>query len=100
MSESATPVGHEDHLAALEDAARERWGEHWTIRIQQFSDGSIRTFAFHSKGRTDEGQLEHERLLPAGDDEFVHVRRVFEPEQQIDEEVLDDPRSGSDPEGE
>ena len=97
--EQATPVGHEAQLAALEAAARDRWGEHWTIRILQFSEGSIQAFAFHSNGRTDEGHLEHERLVPASDtsdDEFVVVRYVFDPEQELEEEVLYDPRSDTD----
>lgn len=96
----ATPVGHEEELIALEAAARDRWGDHWTIRILQFSEGSIHAFAFHSNGRTDEGNLEHERLMPANDDEFVLVRYVFKPEQEIEEEVLHDPRSDTDTEAE
>ena len=97
--EQATPVGHEDELAALEAAARDRWGERWGIRILQFADGSISSYAFHSFGRTDDGHLERERLIPVeGEDEPMIVREIYEPEQEIDSEFIADPRADSDTE--
>lgn len=91
--EQATPVGHEAQLTALETAARDRWGEAWGLRILQFADGSINSYAFHSYGRTDEGYLERERLIPVeGEDEPMVVREVYELEQTVDSELIYDPR--------
>lgn len=42
------------HLEKLEELARERWGERWTIKIQHFATGSRKAIAYHSRGVVDE----------------------------------------------
>lgn len=99
-NEQATPVGHETQLAALEAAARDRWDEQWGICILQFADGSTNLYAFHSHGRTDDGHLERERLIPVeGEDEPMIVREIYESEQEIDSELISNPRTDNDTEG-
>lgn len=55
-----------DELGRLEAAARERWGEGWTLDVTLWSDGSIEAVALRSLGevRRDEPEqyVKRERL--------------------------------------
>lgn len=61
----------------LREAARERWGENWTIRVTEYADGSTDIMAFSSNGVVEvdgERVIERERLLFDADGEIVHDR--------------------------
>lgn len=51
-----------DDVDRLEEAARERWEDGWTIQTLRFADGTSRSFAYHTVGRADDGRIERERL--------------------------------------
>ncbi|WP_435552741.1 hypothetical protein [Natrinema sp. CGMCC1.2065] len=73
--------GHQETLERLESAARERWGDEWSIRATHFSDGTTQAHAFRSLGVVDDREektLEEERLYTDGDEtviQRVHVQR-------------------------
>lgn len=74
-------------LDQLEAAARERWGERWTIEVRHFADGSTSAHAFRSRGRTDAGHLEKERLF-IGDDGEIRADRVVEARETVEYDDL------------
>ncbi|WP_395166378.1 hypothetical protein [Natrinema pallidum] len=75
--------GREETLERLEAAARDRWGDEWTIRAKHFSDGTTQAHAFRSRGVADDDDrdgktLVEERLYASADRTVyrrVHVQR-------------------------
>ncbi|WP_254532717.1 hypothetical protein [Natrinema gelatinilyticum] len=81
-----------DEYEALEQIARERWGDQWTIRVNHYADGTTRRYAMHSDGRLrpdehnfddDARVLEQERIWVNVDEQQiyrdrVHIRKEFE----------------------
>lgn len=74
-------------IEQLREAARDRWGDAWTIRQLHFADGSTSAHAFRSRGRTEDGHLEKERLF-VGEDGRVYADRVVEASETVEEEDL------------
>lgn len=83
----------------LEELARERWGERWTIETKRFADGDRQSIAYHSRGvvdadEYDEKLVEFERLQLT-DDGAVGYDRVWIRQEAIvdvrEQELLDAP---------
>lgn len=69
-----------DGVERLREAARERWGDQWTIEQRIWSDGDSRAYAFRSHGRvTDDGPIRRERMMIAPDDEVIVEEVLVEP---------------------
>jgi len=71
-------------IAQLETAAQERWGNTWTIQTLRFADGDTQSFAFRSRGRTEDGYLEQERLFLGADSELYYDRVLLDPEEVVE----------------
>lgn len=91
----------EEKIKRLKNAARERWGDAWTIHTLRFADGSTKSTAYHSRslvgdpreGR-DETILERDRLVIADDGRLVYEREHVQKERSIDvreRELIHDP---------
>jgi len=78
----------------LEEAARELWGDHWSITERHFADGTTDTYAMHSKGRTDNGNLEQLRLRVDDEGRVGMTRTIFDPRETVEEEVVEHPVDG------
>lgn len=72
-------------IERLREAARDRWGDSWTIRQLHFADGSTSEHAFRSRGRTEDGHLEKERLF-VGEDGQVFADRIVEACETVERE--------------
>jgi hypothetical protein len=82
--------GLDAKIERLEAEASERWGDHWTVRVQHFADGDTHAFAFCSRGRDGDGNLVHDRLFLLDSGETV-VERVTMERSELDTETLEAP---------
>lgn len=78
-----------DALDRLKAAARDRWGDRWTIRVQHFATGNTKAIAFHSRGTVDRDDvdgkvLDVERLQLDDDGRLGYDRVHVSPQQIID----------------
>lgn len=72
----------------LEAAARDRWGDGWTIQQLHFADGSSQSFAYRISGQREKSnRVEKDRLFIGADGGVYHDRVVVDQEQVV--EVLD-----------
>lgn len=78
----------------LQAEATERWGDQWTIKINQFSDGDSQSHAMKSHGRDDDGNLVQDRLylLENGD---TAVERVTMERRELDNKTIEAPASSA-----
>lgn len=61
-----------NELEMLEDAARERWGDQWSIEQLHFADGTTSQHAYRLGGLNDAGHLRKERLFVGADGEVYY----------------------------
>lgn len=89
MTDEHTLDGRTETLDRLEQAARERWGETWSISATHFADGTTQAYAFRSYGRVDGSAdlIERERLWV--DDERAVLQRVYVRDKEV-VELLDE----------
>lgn len=73
----------------LREAARELWGDQWTLRTLEYADGSEDLVAYRSRGIVKEGVVERERLLFDADDCIVRDRVRLRKREQLESEVID-----------
>lgn len=71
-------------LETLKAAARDRWGEKWTIRQDHYADGTSRAYAFRVRGSTEEGYGIQGRLFVGADGQVYHDRVTLDYEQVVD----------------
>lgn len=76
----------------LREAARERWGDGWTIEVRHFADGTTRMHAYSNQGQTADGNTVRERLMPGSDGELHHEKVVVSGgEEIVEQETLESP---------
>lgn len=74
-------------VETLQDAARDYWDhDRWAIDVTLWTDGSVTAYAYHSRGRNNDGHLVEERLYPT--DDGVRAARVERVSQEVDSEDL------------
>lgn len=83
------PLDVEERIQKLKTAAKERWGDAWTVEVKHWADGTHQCYAYHMNGRTPEGHREKEQLLFDAEGEIHHERLVQTPEELIEREELD-----------
>ncbi|SEQ29757.1 hypothetical protein [Natrinema salaciae] len=69
--------GDRNDLDRLEELARERWGERWTITQKHFADGTTKQTAWRTYGPVDvddDGQVFDIERIRLEDDEVLHDR--------------------------
>lgn len=79
-------------IERLQAEATERWGDRWTIKINQFSDGDSQCHAMRSRGRNDDGHLVQDRLYLLENGETA-VERVTMERREVDNETIEAPPS-------
>jgi hypothetical protein len=81
-----------DERELLHAAARDRWGERYTVRINEYATGERSMHAYQLRGQNEDGTRTKELLKVFVDEESYAVwRRVVEPEQFADgDELLED----------
>lgn len=91
-TDSAVEQGNDPDtkLERLKVEAAERWGDHWTVRVQHFADGDANAFAFRSRGRDEDGNLVHDRLFILDSGEPV-VERVTMEKSELETETIEAP---------
>lgn len=66
----------EDKIERLEEIARERWGERWTITQKHFADGTTKATAWRNIGPVDvddiEGKVFEREEIRIDDGEALH----------------------------
>jgi glutathione peroxidase-family protein len=65
----------QDRLEHLEEIARERWGERWTITQKHFADGTTKATAWRTYGPVDidtDGQVFEIERIRIKDGEALH----------------------------
>lgn len=75
----------------LKEAARELWGDTWTLRTLEFADGSTDHVVYRSRGLvegSDGKLLERDRLVLDDTDEIVHTRERVEKETRRNSELI------------
>lgn len=77
----------DEAIERLQSVASERWGDRWTVEVSYFADGDFQATALQSRGRTEEGFLEHERLF-VSDDGTVAAERAVVERREIENEYL------------
>lgn len=77
MADMSSPDTDEE-IETLKAEASARWGDKWTLRVQHFSDGDSNAFAFHSRGRDEDGHLVHDQLFILDSSEVVVERTTME----------------------
>jgi len=78
----------------LRDVARDRWGDGWTLKIEEYADGSRDHRVVHSRGvvETDAGPaVERDRLLFDADGRIVRDRVQTTTGDQLSREVVERP---------
>ena len=89
MSLQQTPeMDADEKIARLKEAARERWGERWTVEVRYFADGDFSANAVRSRGQTEEGHLKQDVMFITDDGEIVGERIVLE-RREVSSEKLD-----------
>lgn len=84
-----------DELEALEAAARERWGEAWTIDQRHWADGTTSTHAFHLEPTEDPDVVVRDRLFVGADGDVYHDRKRVRREETLDVLERDEPPEGA-----
>ncbi len=73
----------------LRAAARERWGDVWTLVTREWADGDAQTVAYTSRGRGEDGEtIVREQLLLDDDGDIVRERVVLRPQRILERERL------------
>ena len=73
----------------LKAAARERWGERWTVRELHFADGDTHACAYQSQGLDDDGNQILLRMSFVDDGSIV-VSRVVRCMEELEEELVEE----------
>lgn len=74
----------EKGVKKLKTAARERWGDKWTVEVKHWADGTHQFYAYHRAGRTPSGHLREERLMFDGSGTIHHERLLVKKEQVLE----------------
>jgi hypothetical protein len=64
-------------VTQVREAARERWGDAWTLVRKEWADGDSQVRAIHSLGRTADGDRLKREELTVGDTGEVVVETVL-----------------------
>ena len=81
-------------IETLKAEASERWDDEWTVRVQHFADGDSNAFAFHSRGRDEDGHLVHDQLFVLDSGEPVVERTTME-SRDLDTETIEAPAAST-----
>lgn len=67
----------------LKEEAEKRWGDDWALRVVEWADGTHRMWAYHMRGRVEDGdRVERDELKFTDDGELIHERVRIKPEQR------------------
>lgn len=76
----------------LREAARELWGDAWTLHTREYADGATDRMVYHSRGLTEvngDPVIERDRLLFDDKDTIVHDRVRVRKQEQLESVVVD-----------